>query len=238
MTVTHDLLSILRNWAPESQAEPWDNVGLQLHTTRPISNVAIALEINLDTWPIMQSNAYDLIILHHPLIFQPLHHIGHSDWTHTVIRSLIQDDIGLYVSHTNLDRASDGVSYHLMNQYHLETTHVTDVTNGYGCVAHLSAPISMESLDAVPSVVNVVPDGLTVQRLAIWGGSGKAAIPHLIDQNIDAIITGELGYHDIQYLRQQKKGVILLGHYQSEVFILNEIRRRLHHLDIQLDIIQ
>ena len=99
--------------------------------------VAIVLELNLDTFNILSQQNYDLIISHHPLIFKPLSYVGYDDWTHTVMRYLIQNDIGFYVAHTNLDRANDGVSYVLSNQYDLTPNSITDLKDGYGKVFHL-----------------------------------------------------------------------------------------------------
>ena len=43
------------------------------------------------------------------------------------------------------------------------------------------------------------------------GGSGKSFVNEIVQQDIDFYITGELGYHEIQYLRQQKKGFFYWG---------------------------
>ena len=82
----------------------------------------------------IQKYDYDLIISHHPLIFKPLKSVGVDDWTHTVLRYLIQHNIGLYVSHTNLDSAENGVSDALLQQYGLNFKSVRDLNQGYGRV--------------------------------------------------------------------------------------------------------
>ena len=76
-------LNVMQQWAPNDQAESWDNVGLQFDTLRDIQRVAIVLELNLDTFNILSQQNYDLIISHHPLIFKPLSYVGYDDWTHT-----------------------------------------------------------------------------------------------------------------------------------------------------------
>lgn len=232
------ILNVMRQWAPEEQAESWDNIGLQFDTQRDIQKVGIVLELNLDTFNILSQQNYDLIISHHPLIFKPLTHLGYDDWTHTVMRYLIQNDIGFYAAHTNLDRAIDGVSYALSNQYDLKPNSITDLTDGYGKVFHFSKPLELYRLeDKVPVVAKIIPDDLSINSVAFLGGSGKSFINEIVRQNIDFYITGELGYHEIQYLRQQKKGLFLLGHYQSEVFVLDAIKNRLSSLNIDIEII-
>jgi dinuclear metal center YbgI/SA1388 family protein len=237
--IKQSILSILRSWAPEDSAESWDNVGLQLDTKRDVKRVAIVLEINLDTWDILKKYDYDLIISHHPIIFKPLSQIGHDDWTHEVIRYLIQHDIGFYVSHTNLDCAPNGVSSALANQFNLSPDRVTDLHDGYGTVFHFNTAVSVSDFDqATPVIAQIIPDDLSIHSIAFLGGSGKSFTNKVVDDGIDFYVTGELGYHDIQYLRQQKKGVFLLGHYQSEVFILDDIKDKLSNLEIEIDIIK
>ena len=142
MKIKNEILSIMSDWAPEETAESWDNVGLQLDTNREISRVAVVLELNLDTWDIIRQYDYDLIISHHPLIFKPVYSIDHDDWTHQVLRELIKKDVGLYVSHTNLDRASDGVSDMLLRQYELVSSSIEDISEGYGKVVRFSNQLS------------------------------------------------------------------------------------------------
>ncbi|MGC6366934.1 MAG: Nif3-like dinuclear metal center hexameric protein [Candidatus Marinamargulisbacteria bacterium] len=239
MNLKNEVISIMSNWAPEDTAESWDNVGLQLDTNREISRIAVVLELNLDTWDIIQQYDYDLIISHHPLIFKPLKAIGHDDWTQNVVRELIRKDVGLYVSHTNLDRASDGVSDILMRQYELVVSSSNHLVDGYGKVAYFAHPLEIEQLDdKVPSVAKVIPEDLEINSVAFMGGSGKSIVNEVVAQGIDVLVTGELGYHEIQHIRQQKVGLFLLGHYQSEVFILDTIRDRLSHLNIEIDVIK
>tara|TARA_A100001015_G_scaffold241822_1_gene276152 strand:+ start:674 stop:1393 length:720 start_codon:yes stop_codon:yes gene_type:complete len=239
MNVKNEILEIMREWAPEDTAEEWDNVGLQLDTKRDIQRIALVLEINLDTLSIIKEYPYDFIVSHHPLIFKPLHSLGYDGWFQQTLRALIQDDIGLYVSHTNLDRASEGVTHALLRQLDLSIDKTDTLSDGYGKLVHLVKPIDFSDVDEqLDAVAKIVPDNLNIKTIALMGGSGKSFVKDVIQANADLYITGELGYHDMQFLRQENKAVILLGHYQSEVFILDTIHEKLKHLDIEIDIIK
>ena len=239
MGIKQDVMSIMGNWAPEDTAESWDNVGLQVDTSREIGRIALVLELNLDTWDVLQQYDYDFIISHHPLIFKPIHSVGYDDWSHQVLRELIKKDIGFYVSHTNLDRASDGVTDVLMRQYELNISDETDLAEGYGKLVTLSNTMDMLDIeDKLPPVAKIVPDNLEINKIALCGGSGKSFTQAVVEQKADVFITGELGYHDMQFLRQQNVAVLLLGHYQSETFVLDAIQQRLDHLDVEIDIIK
>ena len=241
MTSLQNIITTMNDWAPEDTAEDWDNVGLQVHTQRDIEHVGVALELNIDTWDIIADQNYDLIITHHPLIFKPLYHINGQEWGHGVLKALIKKDTGLYVSHTNLDRADAGVSHALAVQYGLGDEATEALIDGYGRVARFSEPYDLDKLDEYgPAMAKICPPDLEVNSIAFCGGSGKSFVQPVIDQGISVLVTGELGYHDIQHLRQQGVGVVLLGHYQSEICILDTIQERIQAIDttVAVDIIK
>ena len=65
--------------------------------------------------------------------------------------------------------------------------------------------------DKVSVLAKIIPDDLEINQVALCAGSGKSFIQDVVEKNVDLYITGELGYHDMQYLRQQKVGVYCWG---------------------------
>jgi dinuclear metal center YbgI/SA1388 family protein len=70
-----------------------------------------------------------------------------------------------------------------------------------------------------------------IRNVAVCGGSGSEYYKDAITKNCDAFITADIKYHTFQ----ESKGEILLvdaGHYETEIFSLNEIKKRLiQHLN-------
>ncbi len=67
-----------------------------------------------------------------------------------------------------------------------------------------------------------------IKTVAVCGGSGSDLTDEAIKQNADAFITADVKYHKFQ----EAEGKILLidaGHYETEIFILNEIQKRLQN---------
>jgi dinuclear metal center YbgI/SA1388 family protein len=65
-----------------------------------------------------------------------------------------------------------------------------------------------------------------ISKVAVCGGSGSEYIEEAIAQKCDAYITADIKYHTFQ----DAEGKILLadaGHYETEIFSLNEIKRRI-----------
>ncbi|AFH48032.1 Hypothetical protein IALB_0320 [Ignavibacterium album JCM 16511] len=65
-----------------------------------------------------------------------------------------------------------------------------------------------------------------VKSVAVCGGSGSDLLNSAIQQNADAFITADIKYHTFQDA-EKKIFLIDAGHYETEIFILDEIERRL-----------
>lgn len=105
------LVKYLCKYAPESLAMSWDNVGLTLGSkSSDIKKIMLALTVDDEVVDSAIEKKVDLIISHHPLIFNPLKSVIEENPTEKIIRSLIKNDIAVYVMHTNLDVVPGGVS--------------------------------------------------------------------------------------------------------------------------------
>lgn len=107
-----DICSILEEWAPIKLAYPNDTVGLVLGSKEwEITKVMICLTITDDIVTEALQKKVKLIISHHPLIYQPLYKIVHTNPYQKRIAQLIANEIACYTCHTNLDVAEKGLNY-------------------------------------------------------------------------------------------------------------------------------
>lgn len=65
-----------------------------------------------------------------------------------------------------------------------------------------------------------------IKAVAVCGGSGSDLLGTAIHNNADAFITADIKYHTFQDA-EKKLLLIDAGHYETEIFILDEIERRL-----------
>lgn len=81
------------------------------------------------------------------------------------------------------------------------------------------------------------PDTLQVERLAVWGGSGVDAAK-IIKTGAQAVICGELSYHEAVTLQEQGIGMIILGHGPSEQPVLARLAENLREglSGVQVDV--
>lgn len=112
MITVRDVMEVMKNWAPSSLAESWDNSGLVTGDPEdPVRAVLITLDVTEETFDAAISAGASLIISHHPPIFKPLSSLSGSSLSARVIRKSLSQGISLYSAHTNLDQAPGGVSY-------------------------------------------------------------------------------------------------------------------------------
>ncbi|MBI4855659.1 MAG: Nif3-like dinuclear metal center hexameric protein [Acetobacterium woodii] len=116
--------------APEKLAEDWDNVGLQVGSRQQLVNkILLTLDISAEVVKEAVTKKADLIIAHHPFIFNGLKTLS-SDWEKgQLIEQLIKNDIAVYVAHTNLDKAETGLNYYLAELLGLENIRTLEPSN-------------------------------------------------------------------------------------------------------------
>ncbi len=88
-----------------------DPVGLQVGSKEAeVQELAVALEATPEVVNEAQRQEIDLLVTHHPLIFEPLNSIEFSDTTGSIIKNCIEKGLHLLTAHTNLDIAPGGLN--------------------------------------------------------------------------------------------------------------------------------
>lgn len=124
MTI-RELISVLEAFAPLSLQESYDNSGLIIgEPDTEISGALIALEITDEVIDEALSLNYDLIVVHHPLIFKGLKKINSHDIIGRLVKKCIKNDIAVYAAHTNLDNIKSGVNQIISDRIGLQDTEV------------------------------------------------------------------------------------------------------------------
>jgi dinuclear metal center YbgI/SA1388 family protein len=110
-----EIFKYIENWAPKEIAWNKDNIGLQVGSTeRKVKNILLSLDLNMKVVNEAIKKDCNLIITHHPLLFNPLRKIDTDrDSNSLLIEKLLKYGITLFSAHTNLDFTRDGVSFEL-----------------------------------------------------------------------------------------------------------------------------
>lgn len=109
-----EILSLFEKIAPSSLSESWDNSGLQIGNSKSeINKVLLCLDVTSEIVDEAINIGANLIISHHPFIFNKLTSISDLDIKGSLILKLIHHDISVISEHTNLDLASKGLNKYL-----------------------------------------------------------------------------------------------------------------------------
>jgi len=227
-------------WAPGQWADADDATGLQLgDRSRPIHGILVTLDITPAVVEEAAGLSLDLIISHHPLIFRPLATINPRLWPGPTLQALIQNDISLYVAHTNLDAAPIGPSHLLAHALALEETEPLvrataipsrpEVCAGFGRVGNLPTPIPLAVLHE--RLTAMLPDASleihgsvdTVSRVAICSGSGRSLVSAALESGAQVYLTGECSYHAVLEGVQDGLVIIEAGHYHTEALLVQPL---------------
>src|SRR5690625_7205587 len=106
----NDVFKKMEEWAPISLGYDWDNNGLQIGSSADeAENVLISLDVLESTVDEAIDKDIDLIVAHHPILFKGLKQIDFTSPKGSSIKKLIENNISVYVAHTNFDIAVGGV---------------------------------------------------------------------------------------------------------------------------------
>ncbi|MFP4660722.1 MAG: Nif3-like dinuclear metal center hexameric protein [Halanaerobiales bacterium] len=124
-----EIISAAERLAPEDLACEWDNVGLQVgNKTSEITRVLISLDINNEVIDEAIKKDCQLIMAHHPLIFKGVKIITEDSYQGQLLYKAIQNNLNIYIMHTNLDLAQNGLNDYLASILEVDVIDILDVT--------------------------------------------------------------------------------------------------------------
>ncbi len=228
MTV-NDIFKFLNSLFPISDAMDFDNVGILVgDPQKQVGKALITLDCTKEAVKIAVKEKCDLIITHHPVIFEPLKNV----LADSVISELIKKDLSVISMHTNLDVGAGGVNDSLCEI--LEIQNVTDFSayDGYtiksGIIPQNNAQGLAEQIKAkIGGVVKFVDGNRPINSLLVCGGSGGNYIEDAVNHGYDALITADVKHH--HFLTARDNGISLFdaGHFNAEDVVIEPLKKLL-----------
>ncbi len=111
-----DVIKALEAFAPLELQESFDNAGIQVAAgnnalNNELTGVLVCLDITEQVIDEAIEKKCNMVVSHHPLIFQPLKRICGETYQQRCVAKAIIGGITLYSAHTNLDNAKGGVNH-------------------------------------------------------------------------------------------------------------------------------
>lgn len=237
MSVTvQEILQELKAFAPSELACSWDNVGLLVDAGRPVDKVLTALDITAAVVEEAAREGCQLIVSHHPVIFDPMKRITADD----IPALLLKNGISGICMHTNLDAAPGGVNDTLADLLGIareSRRNFADDCGRIGAVAPTTtAALARFCAETLHSGVKYVDSGKPVTCLAEVSGAGGSYLQQAIDEGADCLVTGEAAHHIALLAKQKGVGLVVAGHWGTEQGIADVLAARLHTAFPQLEV--
>ena len=122
-----DIMRKIEDKYPLCNCENYDNAGLIIGRPEKIVNkICLCLDITEEVCSEAVKNSADMIISHHPLIFNGIKKITENDGLGKIIMHLIKNDICVYAAHTNYDSSFDGMNDVICRKLSLENVSVLE----------------------------------------------------------------------------------------------------------------
>ena len=235
-----ELTDWLNGVYPSDMAEHWDNVGLLVgDDDAEVTHVFLALDLTETTLEEAVRAGADMIITHHPMIFEGQKKINNHSFTGRRILKLIRNGIQYYAMHTNYDvlgMAELSADYlKLTDREVLSVTEETeDGCEGFGRVGMFPEQMTLrECGDFVKKALALHdvrvygdPDCL-VQKAAVCTGSGKSMIPDALAKGAQVYVTGDIDHHTGIDAVAAGLPIIDAGHYGTEYIFMEAMKKKL-----------
>jgi dinuclear metal center YbgI/SA1388 family protein len=234
------ILSILEEIAPSRAAEDWDNPGLQIgRLSQEVRKIFISLDPTLKSLRKAVKRNAQVLLTHHPLIFNPISSVNRDRYPGDIIFQAIEKGISIVAAHTNLDAVYGGISDGLADLLGLQEVEVLEERNdleegGLGRIGDLSEPANLgevtERIKGILGAEKVRVVGRRdrrIERVAVVGGAGGGMVDLALKKGAQLLITGDVRHHEA--LEAEALGLALIdaGHFQTEKTALKSFA---HHL--------
>jgi dinuclear metal center YbgI/SA1388 family protein len=131
MVPLSEISRYLDSWAPFELTEEYDNVGLLVGNPNcHVNRILVSLDVTEAVVDEAIENQCQLIISHHPIIFQGLKRLTGQNFVARIVEKAIRANISLYAIHTNLDNVSTGVNKKMAEVLGLKNPRILKPTQG------------------------------------------------------------------------------------------------------------
>ncbi len=220
-----ELIKKIEEKFPQEIQESWDNSGLQIgDVNEDVKNILLCLDVTNEAIEQAIENNCNLIISHHPLIFEGLKRIDTGFKGEKIIKA-IKNDICIYSIHTPADQL--GLNTYIFNTIGFESEgKIVEIEyNGYGDYSKNNYKLE--------DIIKNIKENLNIDTLIYYGndikpnrvglvtGSGISFIDDVIEKDIDLLITGDIKHHDAVDSVEKGVNILDIGHEGSEKEFVN-----------------
>ncbi|MBQ1685567.1 MAG: Nif3-like dinuclear metal center hexameric protein [Clostridia bacterium] len=225
-------IDVMNRLAPPETALSFDNCGLIVGTEKTdIRRVLVALDCTTAVADEAARVNADLVLTHHPVLFNAVKRILPDDPETAAVYKLIRSGIGCMAVHTNLDAAEGGVNTELCRIFGLKNTVVVPPENIMR-VGELETPMQLDQFaktveEKLHTTALICGEDRLVRKVAVMGGAGGGDCAFAKEYGADVYLTGECKHNQAIAAGVLGLAVIAAGHYETENPVLEPLIRYL-----------
>jgi len=219
------LIETLEAIAPPELADPVDDgrIGLISRGRENVNAITVALDPTENVIQKAIQNNADILIIHHTLIWNPITRVPFNIKKQLTL--VLENDLSLYVLHTNYDAAPGGVNDVLAQLLGLDDVEPFGIGR-IGKIKPISTPDFVKHVaQKLKTYVQFVGTG-DIRKVAVIGGSGFDATEQAIEAGADALVSAELRHAAIR-LAEGRLSLVDATHYATEAPAMKVLARRL-----------
>lgn len=230
MMTVNNVLEFLTDKYPLDTACDFDNVGLLVGDGESaVTKAVVCLDCDINAVNYAKSIGAQLIVTHHPVIFNGLKSVTVG----TVVYELVKANISVISMHTNLDIAEGGVTENLCAALGLTNVKEFVAHDGFlireaTCNIHNADVLAQHIKSSLGGAVKYADSGKEINRVLVCSGSGGEFLSDVIDCGFDALISADIKHNVFIDAVNNGVSVFDAGHYHSENVIvkplLNELK--------------
>lgn len=237
MYTVKDIFALMDVIAPMKDLHKGDNSGLLVGDgDAPVTKVLFTLDITCEAVREAADIGAEVIVSHHPVIYDPLYRLGPEDPACLALKN----NIACICFHSPLDMADGGINDIIFDMLdaHLKLKKISYFEpvhsdgRGYGFICSAKNELMPTELAKLLkeifgcTVVRFTDGGKAVKKLAFCSGGGGRSLPTAIENKADAYITGDVK-HD-QWITARNSGISLYdcGHFHTEDIVIPYLMKR------------
>lgn len=231
-----EIRNILQEASPEEYALDWDNSGLLLgREEKEIRKILVVVDVDDDVVQKAVDEKVDLILSHHPLLFQSRKRITDEEFIGRRILKLLQNDIAYFAMHTNYDICRMGkLAAETIGISECEPLEETGEWEGQPCGIGICGRLDEPEMlsDFAKRVkdrfdleeIRCFGEDTMVSRIAVCPGSGGSVAEQAILKHADVFLSGDIGHHTGIDMVARGVAVLDAGHYGLEYLFMEDMK--------------